>query len=317
MRLRAALTTLTALAATGVLALGAGAPAVAKDSPPGADGHSVKTSSYVALGDSYAAGAGVAPFVPGSPAGCSRSQANFAEDLAAQLQPAAFTDATCSGAQTKDYFTSQLPGVAPQLDAVTRHTRFVTMTIGGNDGGVFGGLINGCTALAFQQYVATGSIFGDPCAQAFGSSFDATIDAVTYPNLVHALSAVRARAPRATVVILGYPTIMPATGVPACFSAMPIAMGDVPYLHGIQEHLNAVVERAARRTGARFVDMAPASEGHDACAGADRWIEPAVGPVNAAPVHPNATGEAAMADQVLAQVVSRHHADHEHHADHH
>jgi hypothetical protein len=45
------------------------------------------------------------------------------------------------------------------------------------------------------------------------------------------------------------------------------------------------------------------STGHDACKPVgQRWIEPAVGPVNAYPVHPNATGETAMATQTLLQL---------------
>jgi hypothetical protein len=105
------------------------------------------------------------------------------------------------------------------------------------------------------------------------------------------------------VAILGYPRVLPPVGVLTCYPVMPFSMGDVPWLDHEQDVLNGVIRQAAHVTGARFVDMAPSSAGHDACEPVgQRWIEPAVGPVDAAPVHPNATGEAAMAAQTLRQL---------------
>ena len=272
-------------------------PAAAKVTPPTANGHAIKTTPYVALGDSYSSAAGVAPFVAGAPATCSRSQLNYAHDIAAQTKPASFTDVTCSGAKTSDFFSPQAAGVAPQLDAVTKDTRLVTMTIGGNDGNVFADSFFGCAA------ISSADIMGNPCEQKYGSTFTDAIVNQTYPNVVAALMAARKKAPAATIVILGYPTILPETGELSCYPSMPISMGDVPWLYHEQEVLNGVIRKAALQTGARFIDMAPSSAGHDACQPADqRWIEPEIGPVGAFPVHPNATGEAAMATQTLAQL---------------
>ncbi|GAA2039198.1 SGNH/GDSL hydrolase family protein [Terrabacter terrae] len=227
----------------------------------------------------------------------SRSQADVAHDIAAQTEASSFTDATCSGARTSDFFSSQAPGVAPQLDAVTEHTRLVTMTFGGNDEGVFSGSFFGCATISSTD------VTGNPCERTYGPTFTDLIENQTYPHLVAALTAVRKKAPAATEVILGYPRILPAIGQLSCYRSMPIAMGDVPWLNHEQDVLNAAVSRAARETGARFVDMTPSSLGHDACQPAgQRWIEPAIAPVNAFPVHPNALGEAAMARQALLQL---------------
>ena len=198
---------------------------------------------------------------------------------------------TCSGARTSDFSTSQAPGVPPQLDAVGKDTRLVTMTTSGNDGGVFVSSFFGC---AF-----TGSPTGSPCKDANGTTFTDTIQNVTYPALVEALSAVRATAPRASVVILGYPQILPPTGSPACYAITGISEGDVPWLVHQQQVGNDAVRRAA--AAARHVDTYTPSAGHDECSGpANRWIEPLAMPVNAFPVHPNATGEAALASETLA-----------------
>lgn len=286
---------LVALLAGAALA-GAGVLTVAQ---PAAAASSITTSPYVALGDSYSSAAGVAPQVIGAPATCSRSQLNYAEDIAARTQPVAFTDVTCSGANTSDFFASQAAGVAPQLAAVGKGTRLVTMTIGGNDEGVFVNSFFGCVTVSLQS----GSVSGNPCQQKYGSTFTDLITTQTYPHLVQALSAVRAKAPRATVAILGYPRILPDVGVPTCYPSMPISMGDVPWLVHQELVLNDAVRRAATATGARYIDTFAASAGHDACQPVGtRWLEPAVAPVNAFPVHPNATGEAAMAQDTLAQL---------------
>ncbi len=299
--MRRPLPTLAATAVAAAVALTA-SPAAAQTPPPAVGGLSVASSPYVALGDSYSSAAGVAPFVPGSPVGCSRSQLNYPHDIAARTRPASFTDVTCSGAKTSDFYSPQAvtppdPRVGPQLAAVTKDTRLVTMTIGGNDENVFVDSYFGCAALTATNPT------GNPCQQKYGNTFTNKILTQTSPHLVAALRAVRRKAPGATVVILGYPEILPAHWIPGCAGVMPLAMGDVPWLHHQQDVLNSVVRQAAQQTGARFINMAPSSTGHDACEPVgQRWIEPAVGPINADPIHPNATGEAAMAQQTQLQL---------------
>jgi lysophospholipase L1-like esterase len=247
---------------------------------------------YVALGDSYSAASGVLPPDPAASPGCMRSILNYPHDIAAATG-AQLTDVTCGAAQTKDFFESQQPGVAPQLDAVSADTQLVTMTIGGNDSGVFIDSIVECGAAG-----ASTAGQGSPCKDRYGSSFEDTIRTTTYPALVKALQAVRAKAPHAKVAILGYPWILPPTV--GCFDKMPIAEGDVPYLRSEQATLNDAVKRAAAATGAKYVDMSTVSEGHDACQPTGtRWIEPVLQGTNAVIVHPNALGEQQMAAQTM------------------
>ena len=249
---------------------------------------------YVALGDSYSAASGVLPIDATAPQ-CLRSLRNYphvvADETGAQL-----TDVTCGGAETGDFFESQYPGVAPQLDAVGSEAQLVTMTIGGNDGGVFIDTIFDCGSAGL---LTLGQ--GSPCKDRYGSSFEDTIRDETYPALVKALTAVEERAPAAAVAILGYPWIMPPTR--GCFDKMPVAEGDVPYVRGIQATLNDAVRRAAAATGVSYVDMSSASEGHDACKPIGvRWIEPVLQGTNPVIVHPNALGESQMAAQTIAQL---------------
>ncbi|MET9494049.1 SGNH/GDSL hydrolase family protein [Streptomyces sp. NPDC006552] len=245
---------------------------------------------YVALGDSYSAASGVLPLDPAASLLCARSTANYPHVLAERVG-AALTDVTCGGAQTKDFAAAQYPGVAPQLDALSAQTRLVTMTIGGNDNSTF---INTILACATAGIASAGQ--GHPCASLYGDKFTDEIDTKTYPAVKAALQATRNKAPGARVAILGYPWIMPATAKAGCFLKMPIASGDVPYVRSIQTRLNSAVQRAAAETGATYVDLSQASEGHDACqSSGTRWVEPALFGTNFVPVHPNARGEAAMA----------------------
>ncbi|MGW0903461.1 SGNH/GDSL hydrolase family protein [Streptomyces sp. NPDC002853] len=274
------------LAAAGTATLGlAAAPAQAAGADP---------LDYVALGDSFSAGSGVLPLDVTAPLLCARSTANYPH-VVAKRTGARLTDVTCGGAQTKDFAGSQYPGVAPQLDAVKADTDVVTLTIGGNDNNTFISAILACGSAG----VLSGGK-GSPCKDANGDKFTRQIDASTYPALKTALQAVKAKAPNARVGVLGYPWIVPEKSDPSCFAKMPIATGDVPYLRDLQAHLNKAVQRAASETGATFVDMAAASNGHDACKPVGtRWIEPVLFGSNFVPVHPNALGESRMADQAI------------------
>ncbi|MGN6608603.1 MAG: SGNH/GDSL hydrolase family protein [Jatrophihabitans sp.] len=257
-------------------------------------GASTAPLRYVALGDSYSAASGVLPIDLTAPQ-CLRSTANYPHDLAAALG-ANLTDVTCGAAETKDFTTGQYPGTAPQLDAVQAGTQLITMTIGGNDSGVFIDSILDCGAAGLSTLGQ-----GSPCKDKYGSQFEDTINTTTYPALVSALRAVRAKAPHARVAILGYPWILPASG--GCFPQMPVASGDVPYLRHEQATLNDAVQRAAAATGATYVDMSVASDGHDACQGiGTRWIEPVLLGTNPVIVHPNAFGEQQMALQTQQQL---------------
>jgi hypothetical protein len=145
------------LLASAVAALGlVASPSVAQADDP---------LTYVALGDSYSAASGVLPPDPTAPLLCLRSTRNYPHVLAAETG-AELTDVTCGAAEAKHFTTAQYPGVPPQVDAVTEDTDLITMTIGGNDSGVF---INAILACGLAGLSTLGH--GSPCANQYGSSF--------------------------------------------------------------------------------------------------------------------------------------------------
>ncbi len=265
--------------------------------PADADARVARPPRYVAMGDSYSAATGVLPTKLSSPPECLRSARNYPSIVAARLG-ARLVDVTCGAADTSDYRNAQQRNVPPQYDALGPRTRVVTMTIGGNDSGVFVNSILQCAALG-----ATTLGTGSPCKDTYGDQFVTTVRQQTFPAVKRALRGTHARAPRAEVAILTYPWILPRRV--GCFDKMPVARGDVPYLRNLQRVLNNVVRRAADATGSTVVDLNRFSDGHDACTPiGTRWIEPVAQGTNPVVVHPNALGERAMARRTL-RVLSR------------
>ncbi|PZR55316.1 SGNH/GDSL hydrolase family protein [Xylanimonas oleitrophica] len=248
---------------------------------------------YVAMGDSFSAGSGVWPPDRSAPAICLRSTASYPR-IIATTTGAVLADVTCGGADTADLARAQYPGlVRPQFDALSEDTDLVTITIGGNDSNVFVGALLACAAKG-----ATTAGYGNPCQRWYGSHFHDVVRSTTYPAVRQALTDIHARAPHAQVAILGYPWILPAQE--GCYTKMPVARGDVPYLRDLQATLNGVIAQAAAETGTTFVDLSEASEGRDACAPAGtRWVEPVLWGTSAVPVHPNALGASEMAAEAM------------------
>ena len=261
---------------------------------PAGGGEARPGDRYVALGDSYTAG----PLIPSpvAPLGCLKSNRNYPNLVNASLGGAAFTDISCSGAETEDMFAPQSvegPDNPAQLSALSSSTTLVTIGIGGNDIG-FSEIIENCATL---------NPFGTPCRDRYvrdGVDEISARIAATAPEVGAVLAEIEARSPSARVFVVGYPQILPDRGI-GCWPRLPIVWGDVPYLRAKTKELNAMLRSAAASAGMGYVDTYIPSEGRSACASSGtRWVEPLV-PVNpAAPVHPNARGMAGIAALVAA-----------------
>ncbi|HLI56865.1 MAG TPA: SGNH/GDSL hydrolase family protein [Actinomycetota bacterium] len=289
-RFRFGLALLAVVGLLGASAPGALAGATSRRAAGAASG------GYVALGDSYAAG----PLIPNQDnLACARSDANYPSLVAASLHPASFTDASCSGATTADMARSQpdVPGPPPpQLDALTAKTTLVTLTIGGNDIG-FAAIGGTCALLSLLDPI------GAPCEAHYTSGGTDQLRAAiaaTAPSVASVLAAIHRRSPKATVLVVGYPDLLPATG-PGCWPLVPLADGDVPYLNGIEQALNAMLASEAAAHRATYVDTYTPSIGHDMCQLlGPKWVEGFLPTLPAAPLHPNEYGMQATAADVLA-----------------
>ncbi|MGW6032156.1 SGNH/GDSL hydrolase family protein [Gordonia terrae] len=248
---------------------------------------------YVNLGDSYSAGASVFPQATNAATFCLNSTVNYSS-IVAERRGTKVTDVSCSGAATEHLTQPQHRWQGPQISAVGPTTRLVTLTIGANNYGLFNDSTSAC-----QRAWLSAPLSATPCRDKFGNSLFDTIESSTYLDLVNALRAIGLAAPRARVLLVGYPQMFPASGDVLCSASLLTTPGDIAYLHRVFTALDDAMRRAAAATHATYVSMAGVSSGHDACAGDQRWVEPTLGGVFPS-MHANAHGQQAMADQVLA-----------------
>ncbi|WP_438483914.1 SGNH/GDSL hydrolase family protein [Streptomyces sp. S186] len=249
----------------------------------------------MALGDSYAAGAGV----PGQSAGlCLRSDHNYGHLVAAALSASSYVDKTCAGAKVSALTAPQTDAGTvvdgPQLDAVAPGTSLVTLTLGGNDLGTsdlgFVDVVVACSGLALTNPL------GSPCHDFYGNTLGKRLDSAA-ARLTDGLRKLSAKAPQAKVVVVGYPSVLP--GDPTkCLGKMPVTTGDIGFLRSVLGELNDKMAGAATAAGATYVDTFGPTKGHDSCS-ASPWIEGLLPTSPAVPLHPNATGERVMSQAVL------------------
>lgn len=249
---------------------------------------------YVALGDSYTSAPGVGTTT--GPAGCLRTDGNYPHLLAAALD-VELTDVSCGGAKTDDMTQPQALGseeVPAQVDAVTGDTDLVTLSIGANNGSVYGNLVVSCARLAVADPT------GAPCSDLAQKNPDVlpeVFDGVA-ADIVATVDAILDRAPKARIVIVGYPQIIPAQGT--C-SLLPLAEGDYAFGRGVLQEFVEAQEKAAREAGAEYVDVWAASEGHDICS-EDPWVAGFKPAKAGTAYHPYAEEQAAVADLLESTV---------------
>lgn len=246
-------------------------------------GASAAGAKYVAMGDSYTAGPGITPYAEGAPADCGQSSLNYPHLVASALN-LSLTDVSCGGAKTENFTVAQFPDQPPQFDALGESTEIVTIGMGGNDGNLFGTLVQGCSETDFT----TGG--KAPCKKKFGAFAKKQLEEDKAPA-EQALREVKTLAPNAKVFVVGYPDIAPAHGL--CFDSLPWTEGDLQWFRSaVEKRGDASLKAGARANGAIYVETFKQSEGHDVCQPVGtRWIEPLIGSLTGVPVHPNAIGE--------------------------
>jgi len=307
---------------------------------------------YVALGDSYVAGEGVAPFhagigpppgpgaPPGSarPDGCGRSFASYPEVARATSAavPGSLDLVACGGATVWSMYPAVPPdggdGETGQLGALASGPPpdLVTLTVGGNDIG-FVSLISACLDVRVAGVQVNLEYGAANCEGAIDEAM-ATVEALareaggapgpgdeddgespcgggpcTLPRLV---SDVRAAARGATVAVVGYPQLLPATGRdcsgPLRFADGSDAFGgrwrfapaSVGRSRALVTALNRALQDAAEGAGALYVDPTGRVAGHSVC-DTDPYVNglhiTSGLDVASMSFHPNAAGHRALA----------------------
>lgn len=247
---------------------------------------------YVAIGDSYTS----APLVPETDPedGCLRSSGNYPSLVAAALEGTELEDVSCAGADTPALIGVQrtFDGLSrpPQLQAVTEDTSLVTVSIGGNDFGLFSTFVGGCAQIASTDPD------GSPCTDVASEDGPEVLSKIE-ERISSVVQGIRGRAPEARILVVGYPQIVP-QGDRAC-PQLPIAEGDLPFARTMNRGLAEALEEGARKAGAEYVDAYALTEGHDVCSD-DPWIagkDTVEG--QALAFHPFAAHQEAVAEEIL------------------
>ena len=174
----------------------------------------------------------------------------------------------CSGATVADVTNSQ-------LSALSAANAYVTISVGGNDAG-FASVLTTCAQPSWLSN-CTGAVDG---AQGYITN--------TLPGSLATLYAsIRAKAPNAKVVVVGYPRIFNGTD---CNLLTWFSGSEMTRLNQTADQLDGTIAAAAASAGFGFVNPVPAFVGHAVC---DRteWINGLSSPITES-FHPNRSGQA-------------------------
>ncbi|MFF3172665.1 SGNH/GDSL hydrolase family protein [Streptomyces sp. NPDC057900] len=308
-------TRLALLGSAVALTAGAAVPAQFAAAHPAAAAGQLE---WVALGDSYTAGviraAGDTFEVPRD--GCERTDRSYPQvvdrDLGSLFE---LTNVSCGAAtianvtdtpqnpigrqlppisEDPDY---PFPPVPPQSEAVGAGTDVITVGVGGNSLG-FADFLTKCAQLGGE---AEGK--GTPCKDALAAEVPDRLKTVRH-EYDRMLTVLHQRAPKAKILAVGYPTVIPQDVSKCTFGDLTkfgtIAQGDLAWLRtDVLEPLNkAIDDSTGTQETARFVDLYASSRDHSVCDDA-KWVEGFVTlPDQLSFVHPNARGHRNAADHV-------------------
>ena len=301
----------TLLFAGGLVAASASPAAAAPGSGP---------TAVVALGDSAISGEGAGAYEPGTNGAggdfCHRSTRALIQQTAIPGIQSRISLA-CSGAASSDvringttHYTE--PSQADRLRAVARDNdvKMIVLQIGANDDPQFAGTVLSCVE-------AWANPFGPPCSAALASQWPARVAAMA-PKVEAVVSDVRTVMRQAGYADSAYQFVLQSYASPFtenmnsithAFEGCPIRIADARFSRTqAVGQLSAALRGVAQRTGVRFLDLARATEGREACnrSTSTHWITPLTVDVgtllhSADPshivqqsFHPNAAGHAQL-----------------------
>ncbi|MDY6810217.1 MAG: SGNH/GDSL hydrolase family protein [Actinomycetota bacterium] len=245
---------------------------------------------YVAMGDSRASGGFFSP-TPDYFLGCKRSAFNYPSIVAVMTLPRRFIDTSCAGAQAPDlhrHAQRTNRGIKPpQVNLVPRDAQVITVSIGGNDMR-WGAILVRCNAAPLTDR---------RCRHNPGLEQEVRWRIDRMENRVTpALRAIRARAPRAQIIVVGIGGFMGSHG---CWPMVPVSDPGVRWMNRVFDRAGQALGRATAKVGGVFIDANRRSAGHDPCNLVAPWYESSLSNGSLAyPYHINQQGAVAIASMV-------------------
>ena len=248
----------------------------------------IPTKTYVAMGDSVAAGVGLKDNA--DPSACDRTNESYPA-VVAKAMNYALSNIACSGATvpvgiTGSQTVNQLD-VSSQLDALFALKRpdLITITVGANDAG-------------WTQNI--GKCYSGECGSDTDTAAVATRLASMKTNLSAALMKIKQHfgTNQPKVIVTGYYQVFPSTAM-ICSDLTGIDASELAWGRQQQAALSeAVKEAIPSETLDQFVPIE--FTGHELCS-AEPWVQ---GLGDKQPYHPTAAGQAAIAKAVVFEVNS-------------
>jgi lysophospholipase L1-like esterase len=234
--------------------------------------------NYVALGDSYSSGLGAGSYISSS-GSCDRSSNAYPERWAAAHAPASFVSVACAGATTSDVTGSQ-------VSALSASTTLVSLTIGGNDAG-------------FSSTMETCVLHSTSTCVSAVSRAEGIINGPLLASLKNTLQVIRAHAPNAKLVLLGYPELYDLSKSSTCIG---LSTTDRTALNGAADQLDTVMGNAATASNVTFADVRGQFAHHEICDGGSSWLNSVNILSISSSYHPTAAGQEQGYEHVFATV---------------
>lgn len=236
-----------------------------------------EVDEYVALGDSYSSGNGT--YASNLDPFCYKSTYAYPYLVSKARANTQLNFQACQGAKTDNV-------ISGQSRALTAGTDIVSITIGGNDIG-FADLIFGCAGNNSTNCQGT----VDEANRKIREELPAKLD--------RAYAAIRAGAPNARVVVLGYGRF--AGSNLSCAAANGITADEAVLLNGVADNLDAAIAGRVAAAGFTYKSSIARFTGHDVCA-ADPYLNGKSWSV-ADMYHPTRSGHANGLAYLLRQVI--------------
>lgn len=191
----------------------------------------------------------------------------------------------------------------PQSTEVGADTDVITVGVGGNTLG-FADILTKCMELGGENDGA-----GTPCKEALGAGIQTRLNKVSqeYDRM---LTELHERAPKAKILTVGYPTIVPNDASKCGYGDLTqfgtITQGDLAWLRtDVLEPLNKTIEKSTgTQEAASFIDLYNSSRDHSVCDDT-KWVEGIVTlPDQLSFVHPNALGHRNAAEHIEEAMVN-------------
>jgi len=230
--------------------------------------------SYVALGDSYSSGVGTRSYLSDGTS-CQRSSYAYPRLVAAQ-KGYALSFQACSGATVSTVTSGQ-------LSALSSGTDYVTLSVGGNDAG-FTGVLTECAKPGWMSN----------CNAAIDKA-QAFITGTLPGRLATLYAAIKAKAPSAVVVVVGYPRLFMGED---CNAATFFSPAEETRLNATADLLNGRLAAAASAKGFRWANPTSRFTGHAVC-DSPEWLNGLSSPVSES-YHPNRLGHASGYQPLVA-----------------